>query len=166
MRDFSTARRAKEYLIGEIEKAAEREGVALSEIERKMLYFSESGWTLPNMLEVNEQFEREYDNNDYERKIVTLIRGMLTRPNRAQDEIEDWDSAVGKLASEDHYLLVLIESAGGQRKGFNSWHNWLPSMNSSASRRPQGDFIRLVLAATMVIAVALLLALFRVIRFR
>jgi hypothetical protein len=51
---FSTAREAKEFLVSEIVAEAQRKNVPLSEIERKMLYFSETGWTLPDIMEVNQ----------------------------------------------------------------------------------------------------------------
>ena len=58
---------------------AQREGVSLSEIERKMLYFSETDWTLPDIDKVSEAFEREYDNDEYEKKITSLINNARTR---------------------------------------------------------------------------------------
>ena len=61
MQTFSTPREAKEFLVSRIVAEAQREGVPLSEIERKMLYFSETGWTLPDMMEVDEAFDRDYD---------------------------------------------------------------------------------------------------------
>jgi hypothetical protein len=47
MARFGNAREAKEFLISRIAEQAQRAGEPLSEIERKELYFSESGWTLP-----------------------------------------------------------------------------------------------------------------------
>jgi len=64
---------------GPIAAEAEREGVPLSDVERKMLYFSETGWTLPDMREVNEEFERDYDESEYEQKIATLARRIEAR---------------------------------------------------------------------------------------
>jgi len=47
MKAFHSGREAKEFLIGELVGEAQRENMPLSEVERKMLYFTESGWTLP-----------------------------------------------------------------------------------------------------------------------
>ena len=58
---FSTIRAAKEYLAGKIAEQAEREGSPLTEVERKMLYFSETDWTLPDMLKVSEEFEGDVE---------------------------------------------------------------------------------------------------------
>jgi hypothetical protein len=46
---FKTTRDAKEYLVSRIVAEADRAGIQLSDIERKMLYFSETGWTLPDI---------------------------------------------------------------------------------------------------------------------
>ena len=53
---------------------ARRENVPLSDVERDMLYFSETHWTLLNISEVNDQFEAEYDAVEYEEKMAGLIR--------------------------------------------------------------------------------------------
>ena len=45
MKAFHSGREAKEFLISELVAEAQRENVPLSEVERKMLYFTESGWT-------------------------------------------------------------------------------------------------------------------------
>ncbi len=66
MRAFHSGRQAKEFLIPRIVAEAERENVPLSEVERKMLYFTESGWTLPDMTAIYEQFDRDYEQDEYE----------------------------------------------------------------------------------------------------
>jgi len=58
MDPFSSPREAKEFLIARILAQAEHDGVALSDVERKMLYFSETGWTLPDIAAVNDEFDR------------------------------------------------------------------------------------------------------------
>jgi hypothetical protein len=114
---FATAREAKEYLVGRIVEEARRVGVPLSEIETKMMYFSETAWTLPNMLEVNEAFEQNYDEAEYEQKIAGLIRGFRAEAReRDTKELVAWDEAVRVLSREDHYLLVLIGVAEGRIK--------------------------------------------------
>jgi len=69
MNGVRDAREAKEFLISKIVAEAQRENAPLSETERKMLYFTESGWTLPDIAQVSEQFDREYDQEHYEKKI-------------------------------------------------------------------------------------------------
>ena len=79
MNAVCNAREAKEFLISKIVAEAQGENVPFSETERKMLYFTESGWTLPDIMQVNEQFDREYDQDEYERKMVRIIAKAYRR---------------------------------------------------------------------------------------
>ena len=129
---ITTERDAKEYLIARIVAEAQAQGIALTDIERKMLYFTESGWTLPHMLEVNAQFERDYDNAQYERKILGLASAIEKHNETVGgDDQEAWDEAIEKLREGDHYLLVLID----------------PKLVGNAKGRPPGDIRRLILTA-------------------
>ena len=108
---FLTVREAKEYLAGRIVSEAEREGSPLSNIEQKVLYFAESESTLPDMIEVSAEFDRDYDQNEYERKIAGLVEKIqLLDEAPSKQEQETWDLAVEKLSDGDHYLLVLIDA--------------------------------------------------------
>jgi hypothetical protein len=109
MNRFSTVREAKEYLIQRILAQADQDGVALSDVERKMLYFSESGWTLPDMKAVSQKFDQDYDQEPYESRIGQIIGHICDRPDSKRDE--GWDEAAIRLAEEDHYLSVLIDGA-------------------------------------------------------
>lgn len=113
MKAFSSSREAKEFLVSEIVAEAQRENVSLSEIERKMLYFSETAWTLPDAMEVNDQFDRDYDQAKYEKKIARLIRNAAKRTRK--ESPKDFTllmSAIRKLKKEDHYISVMVGSAG------------------------------------------------------
>ena len=83
---FSNAREAKEFLISRIVAEAQRESVPLSEIERKMLYFSETAWTLPDIMEVNDEFDREYDQTKYEKEVTHLIGNETKRLRKENPE--------------------------------------------------------------------------------
>lgn len=72
-----------------------------------MMYFTETAWTLPDIWEVNQSFERDYDQAAYETKIVELAHKARTRAAVA-DELEAWNGAVRVLKREDHYLIVLL----------------------------------------------------------
>jgi hypothetical protein len=69
MQTFTSAREAKEFLINRIVEEARQESLPLSETERKMLYFSETASTLPDMEAVNADFDRQHDQDEYEQKI-------------------------------------------------------------------------------------------------
>lgn len=139
MRAFHSGREAKEFLISRIVAQAERENVLLSEVERKMLYFTESGWTLPDMMAVSEAFDSEYDQARYEKKIAKLIRNAAKHDRReSRDEYDAWWAAIRFLRREDHYISVLIGVSG---------------------LRPAGDQLRL-LATALGIVTCLLSAMF------
>jgi len=70
MNPFHSVREAEEFLISRIVEEAQREGIVLSETERKMLYFSETAWTLPDMDTVSDEFDSAYNQRDYEKKIA------------------------------------------------------------------------------------------------
>jgi len=106
------AREAKEFLISKIVAEAQREKAPLSEIERKMLYFTESGWTLPDIMQVSEQFDREYDQDEYEKKIARIVGKAYKRIlHDSPDDYDTWLAAVRLLQREDHYVSVLISLA-------------------------------------------------------
>jgi hypothetical protein len=110
VRTFSSGQEAKEYLIAQIVLEAEHEGMPLSETERKMMYFTETGWTLPDIWEVHKVFERDYDQRTYEVKIGKLARKARAR-GAAANELGTWREAVRTLKLEDHYLLVLLTTS-------------------------------------------------------
>ena len=113
MQTFGSGREAKEYLIARIVEEAEREGTPLSEIERKMMYFTETAWMPPDIWEVNEVFEQDYDTPAYEAKIGDLARrakGYAARTN----ELQVWKEAVRTLKQEDHYLSILLTTSTGR----------------------------------------------------
>lgn len=145
VRDFKSFKEALEYLVGRIAAEAKLEAIELSEIERKMLYFSETGWPLPNILEVNTEFERLYDTDEYEAKIARLIRSFLRRAEADnKEEFELWNKAEDKLREGDYYLLVMIDS-GPPNGGSKS--RWLPTWSDHPPTREPGDRLRLWLIA-------------------
>jgi hypothetical protein len=113
MQAFHSGREAKEFLIAKIVAEAQSENIPLSEVERKMLYFTETGWTLPDMMEVSEEFDREYDQDEYEQKIVELIAKTDNAIRKEPcDDYDRWWMAIRLLEREDHYILVMIRLAG------------------------------------------------------
>src|ERR1035438_9812904 len=118
MKAFHSGREAKEFLISELVAEAPRENVPLSEVERKMLYFTESGWTLPDIMKVSEDFDREYDQDKYEQKIAKLVKKTDSRMRKgSRDDYDRWWAAIRFLQREDHYITVMIRSAGLRARG-------------------------------------------------
>jgi hypothetical protein len=146
MARFATEREAKEYLIGRLFAEAQNEGAPLTDVERKMLYFSETGWSLPGILDVNAEFERDYDEVEYEQKILGLATKITERDETsAGEDLDSWYEAVQKLSEGDHYLLVLIDKR---------------LAGKAPSPRPPGDLIKLVLTAVAVVVIVVLLMIF------
>ena len=118
MKAFSSGPKAKEFVISKIVVEAQRENVILSEVERKMLYFSETAWTLPDIMSVNEDFDRQYDQDEYEQKIAGLIRKSYKRAcKESPGDYDPWRDAIRRLGKQDHYLSVMITRAGLRPKG-------------------------------------------------
>jgi hypothetical protein len=118
MKAFHSGQEAKEFLIAQIVEEAQRENIPLSEVERKMLYFTESGWTLPDIMNVSEDFDREYDQAKYEKKIAKLVTKADRRVRKsAGDDYDRWWAAIRFLQREDHYISVMIRLAGLRRRG-------------------------------------------------
>jgi len=109
MTAFLGARAAKDFLASQITQQAQRDKVPLSEVERKMLYFTESYESLPDMPEVAERFDAEYDQDEYEAKISKLITNAIDRLKKeSPEDWKTWNDAVKYLRKEDHYILVMI----------------------------------------------------------
>ena len=160
MTEFNTIQEAKDYLAGKIAEQAKREGVPLTEVERKMLYFTETGWTLPDMMAVGAEFDRDYDRDAYERKIAGLVHGIQARQDAdTEKERETWYQAVLKLCEGDHYLLVLIDCASSAGSSVPSrWGRlalWFPALDGQA-QRSVGDLKRLILVSLAFSVVILL----------
>jgi hypothetical protein len=126
MNQFATCRDAKEFLVARILDEAQREGVPLSEVERKMLYFSETGWAPPDIVETSRRFDGEYVQPEYETRIAQLIGDARKRARKEnQQECDAWSDAVSTLSKEDHYSLVMIQQAsGGESQGRDQLRLW------------------------------------------
>ena len=118
MKAFHSGREAKEFLISEIVAEAQRENTSLSEVERKMLYFTESGWTLPDIMKVSEDFDHEYDQDEYEQKLAKLVARADSHIRKGRrDDYDRWWGAIRFLEREDHYISVMIRLAGLRIRG-------------------------------------------------
>lgn len=126
---------AKDFLVQQVAEQAARESVPLSEIEKKMMYFTESDpLSCENPLEINDEFEKEYNDAEYEAKMSNLLHHTYERLKAEGTERKrDWDEAIRTLRKGDHYFLVL-------------W-NLKP-----AGERPPHDSVKLIASALVLIA--------------
>jgi hypothetical protein len=100
---------AKGFLVSRIVEEAQRQNKPLSDLEEKMLYFSEGFPTLPNMMEIAERFEKEIDSGKYEDRICRLAIGAYRHDRQECPENRPlWKEAIRVLEKEDHYILVML----------------------------------------------------------
>ena len=97
------AREAKDLLVAQTAEQAALEGVPLSDLEKRMMYFTESGYVPEDPLKLNDEFEAEYDTDEYEVKISRLLRHAYYRLRKENDAArKNWDLAIRCLRRGDH----------------------------------------------------------------
>jgi len=105
------AREAKDFLVAQTAEQAVLEGVPLSDLEKRMMYFTESGYVPEDPIKLNDEFEAEYDTEEYEAKISRLLHHAYQRLRKENDAArKNWDLAITCLRRGDHYLLVMWDS--------------------------------------------------------
>ena len=131
---------AKAWIIRHILAEAAFEKLPLDSLEERMLEYSETAGTPPDLVELNTAFDSKHDQGEYEQKIVSLIRSLVTRL-RAEDTatLDRWYQAVGVIGNEDHYLMVMITQA-----------------HAAPRRKPPFDRTKLILIAAGVALFAIL----------
>ncbi len=109
---------AKQFLISRVIEEAASENVPLSEVEKKMLYFTEVQPSLPDIHEVNAELERSYDSDEYEAKVSALLTNARDRDQRQSlGQGQQWKDALEALKGEDHYILVMVYRAFPEYRG-------------------------------------------------
>jgi hypothetical protein len=103
------SRQAKDFLVQQVTKQAAFEREPLSDLETRMMYFTESDpSSCADPFTLNDEFEAQYDESEYEGK----ISGLLQRAYEGLDDQKQkdfWGDAVSELRKGDHYLLVLLD---------------------------------------------------------
>jgi hypothetical protein len=103
-------REAKDFLVAQTAEQAAIEGVPLSDLERRMMYFTESGYVPEDPIKLYEEFDAENDSDKYEAKISGLLHHAYRRLRKENDSArKNWDLAIKCLRRGDHYLLVMWE---------------------------------------------------------
>lgn len=106
------SKEAKDFLVQQTAQQAEIEGIPLSDLEKRMMYFTEWDDSCENPIQLNEEFEAECDTAEYEAKIAGLLKNAYKRVKRdSPDTKRIWEEAIEKLSKEDHYILVLWRAA-------------------------------------------------------
>ena len=106
---------AKQFLISRVIGEAELGSIPLSEVEKKMLQFTEVHPTIPDIYEVNDEFERNYDSDRYEKKIALLLKNARARDEQGNpSRKQEWIDSLAALRDEDHYISVMTNQAFGK----------------------------------------------------
>jgi hypothetical protein len=70
------------------------------------------------MMRIYEDFDREYDQTKYEKKIAKLVTKADRRIRKSsRDDYDRWWNAIRFLQREDHYISVMIRLAGLRPRG-------------------------------------------------
>jgi len=103
-------RQAKDFLVQQTAEQAMLDSVPFSDLEKRMMYFTESDPTsCPDPLELNDKFEKQYETEEYEAKVSQLLQHAYKRLKHEDPEaLRNWNEAVRTLRKGDHYILVLL----------------------------------------------------------
>jgi hypothetical protein len=107
MRDLE----AKDFLAQQTAEQAALENVQVSNLEKRMMYFSETGECPEDPIALNNAFDDAYDTAEYEAKISKLMHHAYQRIRKENPETAHrWTEAMKELSNGDHYLLILGDS--------------------------------------------------------
>ncbi|HEX5482083.1 MAG TPA: hypothetical protein VFZ08_05600 [Terriglobia bacterium] len=116
MTEFQNALEAKNFFITKISEEAVREGHALSDLELKMLWFTETGSdSRPESLDTAAEFSEKYDDDEYEKKVSHLLRKAYRRDlelagdTNVREIKKTYQAARNALAKEDHYVMIMSD---------------------------------------------------------
>jgi hypothetical protein len=100
-------REAKDFLVAQTAEQAALVGVPLSDLEKRMMYFTETGECPEDPIALNDAFEAEYDTTAYEKKISLLMAQAYSRIKRENPEkLRLWNDAFRILGKGDHYIFL------------------------------------------------------------
>ena len=98
---------AKDFLVQQAAEQAALENVPLSDLEKRMMYFTETGECPEDPVALNNAFEAEYRSTTYEKKISLLMAQAYRRIKRENPEkLRLWNDSFRVLSKGDHYLLL------------------------------------------------------------
>ena len=100
---------AKDILVEFTAEQAALDGVPFTDVEKRMLYFTESDpLSCSNPIELNAEFETQCETEPYEAKVSRLVHRAYTRLKKeAPEKARIWNEAVRELEKGDHYFLVM-----------------------------------------------------------
>ena len=97
------------FLVAKLEEQARLDGVLMSDVERRMLRWSEVEPDGVHDLALNEQFASDCDTDEYEAKIALLLSRARDRDSRDPIQKSRWRDAKAALKGHDYYLMVMLD---------------------------------------------------------
>jgi hypothetical protein len=130
-------KQAKDFLVEQAAEQAAIENLPLADIEKRMMYFTESDpASCPDPIALNDEFEAQFDNGEYEAKMSKLLHHARKRlRNDDPERARIWDESVAELLKGDHYILILLDLSGAP----------------VSLERPKHDFLKLIGTALLVV---------------
>src|SRR5690242_8007511 len=111
---------AKDFLVQQTAEQAALENVPLSDLEKRMMYFTETGECPEDPIALNDAFEAEYDTDEYEAKVSKLMHHAYQRIRKENPEaLHRWKEAMKELSKGDHYILVLWAQGPQERPPYD-----------------------------------------------
>lgn len=102
------AREALDFLVEQTLRQVQLDGGSLTELQRRMMYFTEGKDAVEDPATLNAEFEAENDTNFYEEQMGMLLYRTYERLKRNDPNAKAlWDSAIRELEKGDYYFLVL-----------------------------------------------------------
>lgn len=99
---------AKDFLVQQAAEQAALENVPLSDLEKRMMYFTETGECPEDPFALNDAFEAEYENDKYETKIRKLLVNAHERlKTEGSPALAQWEESLRALDQTDDYILIL-----------------------------------------------------------
>jgi hypothetical protein len=99
---------AKDFLVEQVAQQAAIEGVPLSDLEKRMMYYAEGDNATPDDSRLNDEFDAKYDTAEYEAKFSLLLHHAHVRAKKENPETaRQWDEAIRLLRKGDHYISIL-----------------------------------------------------------
>jgi hypothetical protein len=99
---------AKDFLVQQTAKQALLDGIPLSDLEKRMMYFTESEDAVEDPIALNAEFDSQFDAPEYETKVGELLHHAYARLKKEKSPlVQNWREALACLGKGDHYLSVL-----------------------------------------------------------
>jgi hypothetical protein len=104
-------KQAKDFLVQQAAEQAALENIPLSDLEKRMMYFTETDpASCDSPIDLNGEFEEQYDTEEYEVKISRLLHHAYKRLKHEDAEnLRNLNEAIRTLRKGDHYILVLLD---------------------------------------------------------